>query len=133
MAECEKPDEEKITKAECENRISGIQSSMQKQINAYADKVKEFEVQIEAKDKELTSYKNEIISLKDNLDKANGELSKMASALEEKNKALDMLNANVNSHPEEEEMLTLKEVQAKYKGNPEKIAEIVRSGKFVRG
>ena len=29
LAECEKPDEdEKITKAECENRISGIQSSM---------------------------------------------------------------------------------------------------------
>lgn len=133
MAECEKPDEEeKVTKAECESRISGIQSSMQKQINAYADKVKEFEVQIEAKDKELTSYKNEIISLKDNLDKANGELSKMASALEEKNKALDMLNTNVNSHPEEEELLTLKEVQAKYKGNPEKIADIVRSGKFVR-
>lgn len=133
LAECEKPDEEeKITKAECENRISGIQSSMQKQINAYADKVKEFEVQIEAKDKELTSYKNEIISLKDNLDKANGELSKMASALEEKTNALDMLNVRVNAKPDEEELLTLKEVQAKYKGNPKKIAEIVRSGKFVR-
>lgn len=105
---------------------------MQKQINEYVDKVKEFEVQMEAKDKELTSYKNEIISLKDSLEKANGELQNTVSALEEKTKALDLLNANVNSRPDEEALPTLDEVQSKYRGNPEKIVEVIKSGKYIK-
>ena len=80
----------------------------------------------------MKSAKAEIISLKDNLDKANGELSKMASALEEKTNALDMLNTSVNGKPDEEELLTLEEMQAKYKGNPKKIAELVKAGKYIK-
>lgn len=117
--------DEIVTKAECEKRVSGMQASMQKQIN-------DFQNQLMAKNEELTKAKAEITSLKDSLEKTSEELSKMASALEEKNKALEKLNSNVNAKSDDEALLTLDEVQAKYKGSPKKIADIIKSGKYIR-
>lgn len=89
--------------------------------------------------KEIESLKNEASVLNQKLEKSDSELKsvkaeldKTASALEEKENALACLNANVNSKPQEEELPTLKEVMAKFKGKPEKIVEILKSGKFVR-
>jgi chromosome segregation ATPase len=70
----------------------------------------------------------EITSLKDSLEKSEGELSAMASTLEEKTKALDMLNANVNAHAEE--LPTMEEGLAKCASPAEKVA-FLKSGKYV--
>lgn len=130
LAECGGDEEKKdlakdeiITKAECEKRVSGMQASMQKQIN-------DFQNQLMAKNEELTKAKAEITSLKDSLEKTSEELSKVASALEEKNKALEMLNSNVNAKSEEE-IPTMAEGLAKCASPAEKVA-FLKSGRYVR-
>ena len=115
--------DEIVTKAECEKRVSGMQASMQKQIN-------DFQNQLKAKNEELISAKAEITSLKDSLEKTSEELSKMASALEEKNKALERLNSNVNAKSEEE-IPTMAEGLAKCASPAEKVA-FLKSGRYVR-
>lgn len=117
------------TQEECDKRVAGIQSAMQRQINEYADKVKDFEIQIEAKAKEIESLKSEASVLNQKLEEANGELSKAVSALEEKTKALEHLNANVNAVPEE--WPTMEEGLAKCQSPAEKVA-FLKSGKYVR-
>lgn len=103
LAECEKPveEEEMVSKDECEKRVSGMQASMQKHINDFAN-------QLKVKDEELISAKSEITSLKNDLETSNNELSsikeeleKMASALVEKTSKLDALNAGVLAKPEQ--------------------------------
>ena len=130
LAECgggekkkDSANEETVTKAECEKRVSGMQASMQKQIN-------DFQNQLMAKNEELTKAKAEITSLKDSLEKTSEELSKVASALEEKNKALEMLNSNVNAKSEEE-IPTMAEGLAKCASPAEKVA-FLKSGRYVR-
>ena len=117
-----KPDEETVSKAECEKRVSGMQASMQKQIN-------DFKNQLQAKDEELTKAKADITRLTSDLEKSNGELSTVTSALEEKTKALDMLNANVNSKADE--LPTMTEGLAKCSTPAEKVA-FLKSGKYIR-
>lgn len=85
---------ESLKTDDVEKRVSGMQSKMQNKIN---DITKEFKNKLEATEKELTSYKNEVISLKDKLDIASKEFSEMKSAYEEKKNALAELNANVNT------------------------------------
>lgn len=82
-----------------------------------------------AKNEELTKAQTEITSLKDSLEKSKGELSNVASALEEKTKALDMLNANVNAQGEE--LPTFQEGLAKCASPAEKVA-FIKSGKYIR-
>lgn len=115
-------DEEVLNKAQVQARISGIQSSMQKQIN-------DFKSQLKAKDEELMNAKADITRLTDSLDKTARELSEMASTLEEKQQALDKLNANVNAHAEE--LPTMKDGLAKCATPAEKVA-FLKSGKYVR-
>ena len=97
----EQPVEEMVAKAEVEKRVSGMQSAMAKQMDAmkkdYEAKIADFEVQMKAKDEELAKAKADATSFKDSLDAANGELSKLTSALEEKSNALAALNASVNT------------------------------------
>ena len=137
LAECgggekkkDSANEETVTKAECEKRVSGMQASMQKQVNKYVDEINDFQNQLTAKNEELTKAKAEITSLKDSLEKASEELSKTASALEEKNKALEMLNSNVNAKSEEE-IPTMAEGLAKCASPAEKVA-FLKSGRYVR-
>ena len=120
---CASDNEETVTKAECEKRVSGMQSTMQAKIN-------DFKNQLMAKSEELTKAQTEITSLKDSLEKASEELSKTASALEEKNKALERLNSNVNAKPEEE-IPTMAEGLAKCASPAEKVA-FLKSGRYVR-
>lgn len=70
-----------------------MQSAMQKKLNAQAH---EFEAKLESKSQELAQAKAEATSLKAKVDKAEGELSEMASALEASRNALAELNASVN-------------------------------------
>lgn len=92
---------EVVSKTECDKRVSGMQSAMAKQMDAlkkdYEAKILDFQNQIKAKDEELAKAKADAISLAENLEKSTKELSKMASALEEKTNALAVLNANVNT------------------------------------
>ena len=85
---------------------------MAKQMDAmkkdYEAKIADFQVQIKAKDEELAKAKADATSFKDSLDKANGELSKMTSALEEKTNALAALNASVNTPNEQTNWKALK-------------------------
>lgn len=108
----EKPVDEMVAKAEVDKRVSGMQSAMAKQMDAmkkdYEAKIADFEIQIKAKDEELAKAKADAISLKDSLDKANGELSKVSSALEEKENALAVLNAGVNTPNETTDWKSLK-------------------------
>lgn len=108
----EKPAEEMVAKAEVDKRVSGMQSAMAKQMDAmkkdYEAKIADFEIQIKAKDEELAKAKADAISLKDSLEKANGELSKVSSALEEKENALAVLNAGVNTPSETTDWKSLK-------------------------
>lgn len=123
LSECGDPNEEKVTKAECEKRVSGMQASMQKQIN-------DFKGQLEQKEKELVSAKAEITSLSQKLEDSNKELHNAVSALEEKTTALDKLNSKVNAQAEEP-LPTMKEGLAKCASPAEKVA-FLKSGKFVR-
>lgn len=78
-----------------------MQSAMAKQMDAmkkdYEAKIEDFKVQIKAKDEELANMKAEATRLADSLEKYNRELAEMTSALEEKQNALDVLNAGVNT------------------------------------
>ena len=121
--------EETITKAECEKRVQGMQASMQKQINDFAN-------QLTAKNEELISAKAEITSLKDSLEHTSEELKstkanleQTASALEEKNMALERLNSGVNAHAEE---LPTMEEGLRNCSSPEAKVAFLKSGKYVR-
>lgn len=125
MSECGNPkdgEEAPVTKAQVDQRISGIQSAMQKQIN-------DFKNQLEAKEKELTQAKADITSLTESLDKTSKELSEMASAFEEKKAALDKLNSSVNAQPEE--IPTMKDGLAKCATPAERVA-FLKSGKYTK-
>ena len=84
----------------------------------------------------MISYKNEIISLKDNLEKTTtelgsvkAELEQTTSALVDKTKALEKLNASVNAAAEE--LPTMQEGLAKCHTPAERVA-FLTSGKYVR-
>ena len=97
----EEPKEEMVAKAEVDKRVSGMQSAMAKQMDAmkkdYEAKIADFEVQIKAKDEELTKTMALVTSLTDDLKNTSDELSKMTSAFKEKADALDALNCQVNT------------------------------------
>lgn len=100
--EDENEDEEyMISQEDCEKRVSGMQAKMQRQINNFIN-------QLKARDEELAKAKANAISLKDQLDKSSNELSKMTSALVEKENALATLNACVNSPCETTDWRNLK-------------------------
>ena len=124
---------EMVTLEECEKRVSGMQSVMAKQIDSLKKEhegiVNDLKVQLEAKVKELDTVKNESISLKQSLDDTAKELQSTVSALEEKTKALETLNANVNSTPDE--LPTMEEGLVKCKTPSEKVA-FLKSGKYKR-
>lgn len=104
--EAEKTSEEKtVTEAECEKRVSGMQASLQKQMNTQKT---EFQNEIKVRDEKLTEYKNEVISLTKKLDDATKELQTTASALVEKENALATLNASVNTPAEQTNWKALK-------------------------
>ena len=90
-----------ISQEDCEKRVSGMQAKMQRQINNFIN-------QLKARDEELAKAKANAISLKDQLDKSSNELSKMTSALVEKENALATLNACVNSPCETTDWRNLK-------------------------
>ena len=90
-----------ISQEDCEKRVSGMQAKMQRQINNFIN-------QLKARDEELAKAKADAISLKDQLDKSSNELSKMTSALVEKENALATLNACVNSPCETTDWRNLK-------------------------
>ena len=99
-----KEDIDMVPKAECDKRVSGMQSTMAKKMDAmkkeYDAKIADFEVQMKVKDEELAKFKAEATSLNERLDKTAKELSEMTSALVEKTNALDALNAGVNTPSE---------------------------------
>ena len=125
--------EEMISVSECEKRVSGMQSTMAKQIDSLKKEhetiVNDLKVQIEAKDKELTQAKASVTSLNENLEKVTNELQNTVSALDEKTKALETLNANVNTTPEE--LPTFKEGLEKCKTPKEKV-DFIKSGKYTK-
>lgn len=108
--------EETVPKAEVEKRVSGMQSTMAKQMDAmkkdYEAKIANFQVQIKAKDEELATVKAEATSLAKKLEDSTNELSKLTSALEEKTNALDALNAGVNT-PKETDKTNWKSLKGK--------------------
>jgi len=120
-----------VTEAEADARVSGMQSTMAKQIDALkaelAAKAEDFKNQLRAKDEELARTKDEAIGLAKKLEDAEGELRKAASALEEKDTALATLNANVNTPAEE--LPTLSDGLAKCTTPAERSA-FVGSGKY---
>jgi len=63
----------------------------------YEAKIADFQIQIKAKDEELTKAQAEVTSLSERLEKSEKELSETASALAEKENALAVLNAGVNT------------------------------------
>ena len=122
LAEMETPEEEKVTKKECEKRVSGMQASMQKQINEHLN-------QLKAKDEEIRIVKSELSSLSSKLEEATKELAEKSSALVEKENALAMLNAGVNAPCEE--LPTMNDGLSKCRTPAEKVA-FLKAGKFVR-
>ena len=124
LAEMETPkeEEEKVSKEECEKRVSGMQASMQKQINEHLN-------QLKAKDEEIRTVRAELSSLNSKLEEATKELAEKSSALVEKENALAMLNAGVNAPAEE--LPTMKDGLAKCATPAEKVA-FLKAGKFVR-
>lgn len=122
LAEMETPEEEKVTKKECEKRVSGMQASMQKQINEHLN-------QLKAKDEEIRIVKSELSSLSSKLEEATKELTEKSSALVEKENALAMLNAGVNAPAEE--LPTMNDGLAKC-ATPKDKVEFLKSGKYVR-
>ena len=103
---------EMIAKAEADKRVSGMQSTMAKQMDAmkkdYEAKISEYEVQMKAKDEELITVRAEITSLTQSLDETKKELSEMTSAFKEKADALDALNGSVNTPNETFDWKSLK-------------------------
>ena len=124
LAECKKPndDEEMVSKKECEKRVSGMQASMQKQINEHLN-------QLKAKDEEIRTVRAELSSLSSKLEEATKELTEKSSALVEKENALAMLNAGVNSPCEE--LPTMNDGLAKC-ATPKDKVDFLKSGKYVR-
>lgn len=124
LAEMETPkeEEEKVSKEECEKRVSGMQASMQKQINEHLN-------QLKAKDEEIRTVRAELSSLNSKLEEATKELTEKSSALVEKENALAMLNAGVNAPAEE--LPTMNDGLAKCATPAEKVA-FLKSGKYVR-
>lgn len=108
----DEPVEDAVPKAEVEKRVSGMQSTMAKKMDAmkkdYEAKIADFEVQMKAKDEELAKCKAEATSLVQKLEMSAKELSEMTSALEEKTNALDALNASVNTPNESTNWKSLK-------------------------
>ena len=124
LAEMETPkeEEEKVSKEECEKRVSGMQASMQKQINNHLN-------QLKAKDEEIRTVRAELSSLNSKLEEATKELAEKSSALVEKENALAMLNAGVNAPAEE--LPTMNDGLAKC-ATPKDKVEFLKSGKYVR-
>ena len=124
LAEMETPkeEEEKVSKEECEKRVSGMQASMQKQINEHLN-------QLKAKDEEIRTVRAELSSLNSKLEEATKELAEKSSALVEKENALAMLNAGVNAPAEE--LPTMKDGLAKC-ATPKDKVDFLKSGKYVR-
>ena len=124
LAEMETPkeEEEKVSKEECEKRVSGMQASMQKQINEHLN-------QLKAKDEEIRTVRAELSSLNSKLEEATKELTEKSSALVEKENALAMLNAGVNAPAEE--LPTMNDGLAKCATPKEKV-DFLKSGKYVR-
>ena len=95
----EDSDETMIPKAKADERVSGMQATMAKQMNAmkaeYEAKINDFTNQIKAKDEELTNAKAKVTSLESELEQAKKELSNMTSAFEDKKTALENLNSQV--------------------------------------
>lgn len=112
QAKEEQPAEDMVAKAEVDKRVSGMQSAMAKQMDAmkkdYEAKIADFQVQIKAKDEELTKAKAEVTSLNESLEKSAKELAEMTSAFKEKADALDALNASVNTPNEQTNWKALK-------------------------
>ena len=102
----------RVVHAECDKRVSGMQSAMAKQMDAmkkdYEAKIADFEIQMKAKDEELTKAMAEVTSLTDDLKNTSDELLKMTSAFKEKADALDALNASVNTPKETTDWKSLK-------------------------
>ena len=125
--------EETVTKAECEKRVSGMQSAMAKQMEtlkkSYTDKITDLQNQLQDCMGKLTSSESNVISLQDSLKKAENELLETASALKLKNEALETLNSGVNERTEE--LPTLKEGLAKCKTPKEKV-DFITSGKYIK-
>lgn len=107
-----KAEGEMIAKAEADKRVSGMQSAMAKQMDAlkkdYEAKIADFEVQMKAKDEELTKTMALVTSLTDDLKNTSDELLKMTSAFKEKADALDALNGSVNTPNETTDWKSLK-------------------------
>ena len=124
LAEMETPkeEEEKVSKEECEKRVSGMQASMQKQINEHLN-------QLKAKDEEIRTVRAELSSLNSKLEEATKELTEKSSALVEKENALAMLNAGVNAPAEE--LPTMNDGLAKC-ATPKDKVDFLKSGKYVR-
>ena len=124
--------EDVVPLAECEKRVSGMQSAMAKQMDTlkkdYEAKIADFEVQIKAKDEELTKARADVTSLTESLDNTTKELAEMTSAFKEKANALDALNASVNTP---DEVPTMDEGLKKCKTPSEKVA-FLKSGRYVR-
>lgn len=131
-AEEPKAEVEMIAKAEADKRVSGMQSAMAKQMDAmkkdYEAKIADFEVQMKAKDEELTKTMALVTSLTDDLKNTSDELLKMTSAFKEKASALDALNASVNTP---DEMPTMKEGLKNCK-TPSEVVAFLKSGRYVR-
>lgn len=135
-----KAEAEMVTKAEADKRVSGMQSTMQKKIDAlrtdYEAKIEDFKNQLKVKDEELTKVQANVISLTKDLESekaAHAELLTKASALEsalaEKTETLAKLNANVLTP--NEELPTLKAGLAKCKTAAERVA-FLKSGKYTK-
>lgn len=135
-----KAEAEMVTKAEADKRVSGMQSTMQKKIDAlrtdYEAKIEDFTNQLKVKDEELTKVQANVISLTKDLESekaAHAELLTKASALEsalaEKTETLAKLNANVLTP--NEELPTLKAGLAKCKTAAERVA-FLKSGKYTK-
>ncbi len=135
-----KAEAEMVTKAEADKRVSGMQSTMQKQIDNlkkdYEAKINDFTNQLKVQDEELVKAKADATRLTKDLESekaAHAELLTKASALEsalaEKTETLAKLNANVLTP--NEELPTLKAGLAKCKTAAERVA-FLKSGKYIK-
>lgn len=126
-------DGETVTKAECEKRVSGMQSAMAKQIDGlkkeYAAKIENLEIQLRETGKELTDSKESVISLKRKLEETEKELAQAAISLEAEKSAVETLNSTVNAKPED--LPTFKEGLKKCR-SPKEVVDFVSSGRYVK-
>ena len=125
--------EKNVTEDECQKRVSGMQARMQLKINdcehKYKDLIEVKDKEIKLREKELESVKAEATSLKSKLDESMKNCEDLASALRNKDSALESLNARVLSIPES--LPTYQDGLGKCKSPEERIA-FIRSGKFTR-